>query len=158
MSGVPVAAEQRLRELEIILPAPAKPGGNFVHAALAGNILFLSGTGPRTTDGRRVTGKVGVDVTVEEAYHHAFLAGLMLLANARREVGSLDRVVRVARVFGMVNTGPGFNSHPSVIDGCSDLFVNVFGERGRHARSAVGMHSLPFDISVEIEAAFEVEV
>ena len=152
-----MTAEERLRDLYITLPEPAKPGGNFVHAAPAGKTLFLAGTGPRTPDGRLMTGKVGVDVSVEDAYHHAYLAGLMLLANARRELGSLDRIVRIARVFGMVNTGPNFSAHPSVIDGCSDLFVNVFGERGRHARSAVGMHSLPFDISVEIEAALEIE-
>ena len=148
--------EQRLRERGIVLPAVSPPVANYVPYVRTGNLVFLSGVGPRRPDGKLATGKVGGDVTIEEAYQHARLAGLALLAVLRAGVGSLDSVVRPVKVFGMVNAVPEFADHPKVINGCSDLFVEVFGERGRAARSAVGMASLPFGITVEIEATFEV--
>jgi enamine deaminase RidA (YjgF/YER057c/UK114 family) len=150
------SAEQRLRERGIQLPQANAPVANYVPAVRTGNLVFLSGTGPFRPDGTLATGKVGRDVTVEEAYQHARLTGLVLLAALRRAVGSLDTVTRVVKVFGMVNAVPEFTEHPRVINGCSDLFVEVFGDRGRHTRSAVGMGSLPFNITVEIEAVVEV--
>jgi enamine deaminase RidA (YjgF/YER057c/UK114 family) len=150
------SAEARLRELGIELPKPAAPVAKYVEAARLGNIVFLAGQGPRKPDGKFFTGKVGSDVALEEAYQHARLVGIGLLAAMRAELGSLDKVVRVGRVFGMVNAAPNFMDHPKVINGCSDLFVEVFGDRGRHARCAVGMGTLPFNITVEIEAVIEV--
>ena len=150
-------AEQRLRERGIELPKVMAPVANYVPAVRTGNLVFLAGTGPVKPDGAFATGKVGKDVTIEEAYGHARLTGLMLLATLRAATGgSLDSVTRVVKLLGMVNCGPEFTDHPKVINGCSDLFVEVFGDKGRHARSAVGMPSLPFNISVEIEAIFEV--
>ena len=156
-TGAAGTAEQRLRERGIELPKVMAPVANYVPAVRTGNLVFLAGTGPVKPDGAFATGKVGKDVTVEEAYGHARLTGLMLLATLRAAVGgNLDTVTRAVKVLGMVNCGPEFTDHPKVINGCSDLFVEVFGDRGRHARSAVGMPSLPFNISVEIEAIFEV--
>ena len=132
------------------------PLANYVPAVRAGNLVFLAGTGPMGPDGKFITGKVGKDTSVEDAYNHARLTGLMLLAMLRASVGSLDTVARAVKVLGMVNCVPEFTEHPKVVNGCSDLFVEVFGERGKHARSAVGMASLPFGITVEIEAIFEV--
>src|ERR1700687_4995299 len=109
------------------------------------NCFSRERTPPIKPDGKFATGKVGTDVTLDEAYQHARLVGLELLAVMRQELGSLDKVVRVGRVFGMVNAAPNFTDHPKVINGCSDLFVQVFGDRGRHARCAVGMASLPFN-------------
>jgi len=150
-------AEQRLRERGIELPKVMAPVANYVPAVRTGDLVFLAGTGPVKPDGAFATGKVGKDVTIEEAYGHARLTGLMLLATLRAATGgSLDSVTRVVKLLGMVNCGPEFTDHPKVINGCSDLFVEVFGDKGRHARSAVGMPSLPFNISVEIEAIFEV--
>jgi enamine deaminase RidA (YjgF/YER057c/UK114 family) len=117
---------------------------------------FLSGVGPLRPDGTFATGKVGATVSIEDAYQQARLTGLILLSALRVTVDSLDSVTRVVKVFGMVNSSPDFTDQPKVINGCSDLFVEVFGELGRHACSAVGMASLPFGISVEIEAIFEV--
>jgi enamine deaminase RidA (YjgF/YER057c/UK114 family) len=148
--------EQRLRERGIELPRVGAPVANYVPAVRTGNLVFLAGTGPMTPDGKFITGKVGKDTSIEEAYGHARLTGLMLLAMLRAAVGSLDNVARAVKVLGMVNCGPEFTDHPKVINGCSDLFVEVFGDRGKHARSAVGMGSLPFNITVEIEAIFEV--
>jgi enamine deaminase RidA (YjgF/YER057c/UK114 family) len=150
------SAEQRLRELGIELPNPPGAVANYVPAARMGNLIFLAGVGPIKPDKTLGTGKVGKDVSVDEAYQHARLAGLVLLAVMREAAGSLDNVVRIGKVFGMVNTISEFTDHPKVINGCSDLFVEVFGERGRHARSAAGMGSLPFNITVEIEAVIEV--
>jgi enamine deaminase RidA (YjgF/YER057c/UK114 family) len=150
------SAESRLRELGIELPKVAAPVANYVPSARIGNLVFLAGTGPRNPDGSRPQGKVGRDVTLEEANQHARNVGLHLLAAMREATGSLDKVVRIGRVFGMVNAAPDFTDHPKVINGCSDLFVEVFGDRGRHARCAVGMASLPFNMTVEIEAVIEV--
>lgn len=149
--------ERRLAELGITLPAVPEPAGNYVHAVQTGNLVFLSGKGPLNPDGTVPIGKVGRDVTAAEAYQHARSVGLTLLAVLKEHLGDLDRVRRVVKVFGMVNAAPDFGEHPAVINGCSDLFVEVFGDRGRHARSAVGMGSLPHGITVEIEAIVEVE-
>ena len=130
------SAEARLRELGIELPKAPAPVANYVPAVRLGNVIFLAGAPPIKPDGKFATGKVGNDVTLEEAYQHARLVGIGLLAAMRAELGSLDKVVRVGRVFGMVNAAPNFMDHPKVINGCSDLFVEVFGDRGRHARCA----------------------
>jgi len=150
-----MSAEQKLAELGLTLPALPKPIGNYVPFKRAGDLIFLSGQGPRRPDGGPITGKVGRDVTVEEAYEHAKLIGLGLLAAAKQAAGDLDKV-EVLKVLGMVNAAPEFKDQPKVINGCSDLFVAVLGERGRHARSAVGMGSLPNQITVEIEAIMRV--
>jgi enamine deaminase RidA (YjgF/YER057c/UK114 family) len=152
-----LSAEKRLKELGIDLGTVSQPVANYVNAVRTGNLLFLSGKGPREQDGRRPSGKVGRDFTVEQAYQHARSVGLDLLAVMRTELGSLDKVKRVVKVLGMVNAVPEFADHPKVINGCSDLFVQVLGERGKHARSAVGMGSLPMGIPVEIECIVEVD-
>jgi enamine deaminase RidA (YjgF/YER057c/UK114 family) len=148
-----MSAEKRLKELGIQLGPVTPPVANYVNAVRTGNLLFLAGKGPAGG----VTGIVGKDISVEEAYKHARTTGLNLLAVMRHELGSLDRVKRVVKVLGMVNAVPGFGDQPKVINGCSDLFVEVFGDRGRHARSAVGMGSLPNNIPVEIECIVEVD-
>jgi enamine deaminase RidA (YjgF/YER057c/UK114 family) len=147
-----MSADQRLADLGLTLPPPAKPLGNYVPFRLAGNLLYLSGVGPRRADETMITGKVGADLTVEQAYEAAKLCGLNLLVNMIAAVGTLERVDTVLKVLGMVNAVPTFTNHPKVIDGCTDLFVQVLGEGGRPARSAVGMGSLPGNISVEVEA------
>jgi enamine deaminase RidA (YjgF/YER057c/UK114 family) len=152
-----MSAEQRLKELKLDLGAVSAPVANYVNAVRTGKLLFLAGKGPRDVDGKRPTGKVGREFSAEQAYQHARSVGLDLLAVMRAELGSLDRVARVVKVLGMVNAVPEFQDHPRVINGCSDLFVEVFGERGKHARSAVGMGSLPMGIPVEIECIVEVE-
>lgn len=145
-------AEQRLRDLGLTLPAVPSPVANYVPFKRHGSTIYLSGQGPRKPDGSGwYTGKVGESVTVEEAYEHAKLTGLQLLAVMKLAAGDLDKV-EVLKVLGMVNGVPLFGDQPKVINGCSDLFVQVLGDRGRHARSAVGMGSLPNNISVEIEA------
>lgn len=143
--------EKHLQKLGIDLPAIPTPAGNYVHAVRTGNLLFLAGKGPRESKG-----KVGGTISTEQAYADAREVGLILLAVMQHELGSLDRVVRVVKVLGMVNGEPDFGEQPKVINGCSDVFVEVLGDRGRHARSAVGMGSLPNQISVEIECIVEV--
>jgi enamine deaminase RidA (YjgF/YER057c/UK114 family) len=153
-----MSAEKKLKELNLDLGAVSAPVANYVNAVRTGNLLYLAGKGPRPgQDGRRPQGKVGRDYTVEEAYQHARTVGLDLLAVMRQELGSLDKVKRVVKVLGMVNASPEFEDHPKVINGCSDLFVQVLGDKGKHARSAVGMGSLPMGIPVEIEVIVEVE-
>lgn len=147
-----MSATERLAALGLALPPAPAPLGNYVPFRLAGNLLFLSGVGPRHPDGSLTTGKVGKDITVEQGYDAAKMCGLNLLVNIIAAVGSLDRVDTVLKVLGMVNATPEFGNHPKVIDGCTDLLVAVFGENGRPARSAVGMDSLPRNISVEVEA------
>ena len=150
--------EAKLKSLGLDLGAVSAPVANYVNAVRTGNLLFLAGKGPRPgKDGKRPSGKVGRDYTAEQAYEHARSVGLDLLAVMRTELGSLDKVKRVVKVLGMVNAIPEFQDHPKVINGCSDLFVEVLGERGKHARSAVGMGSLPMGIPVEIECIVEVE-
>jgi enamine deaminase RidA (YjgF/YER057c/UK114 family) len=152
-----MSIEARLKELGIALPEVPTPLANYVPYRVAGNLLYLSGQGPRDEKGNALAGKVGAGVTVEEAYRRARIIGLQLLSATRKALGSLDRVEAVVKVLGMVNAVPEFTDHPKVINGCSDLFVEVFGEAGRHARSAVGMGSLPNQISVEIEAILAVK-
>jgi enamine deaminase RidA (YjgF/YER057c/UK114 family) len=150
--------ENRLKELNIDLGSVSAPIANYVNAVRTGNLLFLAGKGPRAgKDGKRPIGKVGRDFSAVQAYEHARGVGIDLLAVMRAELGSLDKVKRVVKVLGMVNAVPEFQDHPKVINGCSDLFVQVLGERGKHARSAVGMGSLPMGIPVEIECIVEVE-
>jgi enamine deaminase RidA (YjgF/YER057c/UK114 family) len=151
-----MSAEKRLKALGIELGKVSAPVANYVNAVRTGNLLFLAGKGPRPQDGVRPSGKVGREYTVEQAYQHARTVGIDLLAVMRSELGSLDRVKRVVKLLGMVNGTPEFTDHPRVINGCSDLFVEVFGDAGRHARSAVGMGSLPMAIPVEIECIVEV--
>jgi enamine deaminase RidA (YjgF/YER057c/UK114 family) len=153
-----MSAEARLKELGIVLPPVPTPLANYVPFRLIGNMLYLSGQGPRDQNGKPIPGgKVPTDISIEEAYRHARLTGLGLLAVMRHALGSLDRVEAVVKLLGMVNGVPEFGDHPKVINGCSDLFVEVLGDRGRHARSAVGMGSLPNRISVEIEAIVAVQ-
>jgi enamine deaminase RidA (YjgF/YER057c/UK114 family) len=148
-------AEDNLKQKNIVLPPPVAPVANYVPAVRVGNLLFLSGSGP---DQSTPTGKVGKDLTLEQGYQAARSVGLNLLATARATLGSLDRVKRIVKVLGMVNSAPGFTDQPKVINGFSDLMVEVFGEAiGKHARSAVGMAELPFGIPVEIEMILEVE-
>jgi len=150
-----VSVEQRVQELGLELPPLRAPAASYVNAVRTGNLVYLSGAGPVTADGHVPTGKVGADVTTEEAAEHARVAALNLLAVLRHELGTLDRVRRVVKLLGMVNATPEFVEHSKVINGCSDLFVDVFGEG--HARSAVGVGSLPFGMPVEIEAIVEIE-
>lgn len=147
-----MSVETRLNELGITLPVVGPPLGNYVHAVRTGNLLFLAGKGPKNSKG-----KVGADVTVEQAYNDAREVCLYLLRVMQDELGSLDKVKQVVKVLGMVNGTPDFEQQPQVINGCSDLFVELFGDKGRHARSAVGMGSLPGGITVEIEVIVEVE-
>ena len=140
----------RLKAIEDSLPSIPDPGGTYVHAVRTGNLLFLAGKGVH------VAGKLGRDFTKEEGYEFARETGRILLSVIKQELGSLSRVCRVVKVLGMVNAVPEFSDHPYVINGCSDLLVEVFGDNGRHARSAVGMSSLPMNIPVEIEMIVEV--
>jgi enamine deaminase RidA (YjgF/YER057c/UK114 family) len=146
-----MSIDKRIAELGLTLPPVPTPAGNYVHAVRTGNLLFLAGKGPG-----KVSGKVGAEITTEQGYQHARAVGLTLIAVMRAELGSLERVARIVKVLGMVNATPEFGEQPKVINGCSDLFVEVFGERGKHARSAVGMGSLPSQIPVEIECIVEV--
>ncbi|MBK5288866.1 MAG: RidA family protein [Acidimicrobiia bacterium] len=145
----------RLTELGIELPEVFPPAGNYLGCVRSGSLLHVGGHGP-VNGSEIVTGKVGDTVDLAGARRAARMTGLSLLATMRLELGDLDRVVQIVKVFGMVNVAPGFNQMPAVIDGCSDLLVDVFGDAGRHTRSAVGMAELPFDIAVEIELIAEV--
>jgi enamine deaminase RidA (YjgF/YER057c/UK114 family) len=148
--------EQRLKELGIELAPASGPLANYVNAVRTGNLLYLAGKGPGLPGKPMPTGKVGRDLTIEQAYGYARETGLNLIAVMKAELGDLDRVKRIVKMLGMVNAVPEFGHQPEVINGCSDLFVEVFGDRGRHARSAVGMGSLPRGIPVEIEVIVEV--
>ena len=149
--------EARLAELGIALPPVSAPVANYVNAVRTGNLVFLAGKGPRRPDGTNVTGKVGRDLTVEEGYAAARLTGINQLAALKAAVGDLRRVRRVVKVLGLVNCDPTFTDQPRVINGFSDLMVEVFGDAGRHARSAVGAPALPGDIAVEVEMIVEVD-
>ncbi len=141
---------ERLEELGIVLPRVFPPAGNYLGCVVQDDLVYVGGHGP--IDGERlVRGKVGADLTLDEARQAARLTALSILATLQEQLGDLDRILRMVKVFGMVNVAPGFNQTPAVIDGCSDLLVEVFGEAGRHTRSAVGLAELPFDIAVEIE-------
>jgi enamine deaminase RidA (YjgF/YER057c/UK114 family) len=148
--------DARLVELGLDLPPVFQPVGNYLGCKRAGDLLFVGGHGPATATGI-VRGKVGAEVTPAQAQVAARATALSMLATVRAELGSLDRVRQVVKVFGMVNCSPGFNRTPEVIDGCSDVLVAVFGDAGRHTRAAVGMAELPFDIAVEIEMTLQVE-
>jgi len=147
--------EARLAELKLELPPAPKPVATYLSAVRTGNLLYVSGHGPYNSDGSLHTGKVGAGVDVEGGRAAARQTGLAILATLKSHLGSLDRVTRLVKVLGMVNATPEFADHPKVINGFSDLMVDVFGDAGKAARSAVGMGSLPGDISVEIEAIFE---
>ena len=153
-----MSAEARIKDLGLVLPPPPKPGGNYVPGVRVGNLLFLSGHGPSRVEGvPSARGKVGRDLSIEDGYKVAREVGINLLGTARTLLGSLDKVKRVVKVLGMVNSAEGFGDQPKVINGFSDLMVEVFGDNGRHARSAVGMAELPSGIPVEIEMILEVE-
>ena len=152
-----MSAEARLKELGITLPNVPSPVANYLPYRVAGNLLFLAGQGPRDGNGNLMTGKVGGEVSVDEGYKRARIIGLQLLAATRQALGSLDRVDTVLKMLCMVNAVPDFKDHPKVANGMSDLFVEVFGENGKHARSAVGMGSLPMQISVEIEGIVSIK-
>lgn len=150
-----MTAEQRLKDLGLTLKDAPTPVATYVSFKRVGDFVYLSGQGPKREDGTYPTGKVGADVTIEQAYEHARQTGLGLLAAMKNAAGSLDKV-EIVKVLGMVNAAPDFAEHPKVINGCSDLFVAVLGENGRHARSAVGMGSLPNNMTVEIEVIVRV--
>ncbi len=149
--------EEKLKALNIELPTVKVPIASYVHAVRSGNLLFLSGKGPSDADGKSITGKVGRDLTVEEGQKAARLVAITQIAVLKNELGDLSRVKRIVKVLGMVQCLDTFTDHPKVINGFSDLMVEVFGEKGKHARSAVGMSSLPMSIAVEIELIVEVE-
>jgi enamine deaminase RidA (YjgF/YER057c/UK114 family) len=148
---------QRIADLGLTLPPVSPPAANYIGASSIGNVLFVSGHGPDLGGGKYIHGKIGRDLTVEEGVAAARATALSILATMDATVG-LDRVKRIVKVLGMVNTAPGFNNTPAIINGASDLFVEIWGEEaGKHARSAVGLAELPFDIAVEIELVAELE-
>ncbi|GEM_PF-107187 len=149
--------EAKLEKMGIKLPVLGKPVANYVHAVTSNNWVFLAGKGPRKADGKNIVGKLGKDLTVEQGYEAAKWAGINLLAALKGEIGDLNRVVRIVKVNGMVNAIPEFTDHSKVINGFSDLMVEVFGDKGKHARAAVGMSSLPGNMAVEIEMVVEIE-
>jgi len=151
MSASNGSGAARLERLGLVLPAPLAPAGAYVPARQLGDQIHVSGQGPLRPEGGFVQGKVGADLTLEQGQAAARLAALSALAVLNRELGTLDRIVAVARVVGYVNCAPGFNATPAVLDGCSELLVDVLGDAGRHARSAIGVAELPFDIAVEID-------
>ena len=149
--------EERIAELGITLSEPSPPVANYVNAVQTGQLVFMAGKGPSKPGGGYVTGQVGVDLSIEEGYEAARLTAIAQLSALKAEIGDLNRVVRVVKVLGMVNSPTGFGDQPEVINGFSDLIVEVFGARGKHARAAVGMGSLPRNIAVEIEMIVEVQ-
>jgi enamine deaminase RidA (YjgF/YER057c/UK114 family) len=149
--------EQKLKEMGIELPTPKQPIANYVSAVRTGNLIFLAGKGPSKPDGSYITGKPGKDLTIQQGYEAARLTAINQLAALKAAIGDLDKVKRIVKVLGMVNSDPEFKDHPKVINGFSDLIVAIFGDKGRHARSAVGMCSLPNNMAVEIELIVEVE-
>lgn len=148
--------EAKLAALGLSLPSPPAPVANYVRAVTVGNIVYLSGHGPSRDGGLAFQGKVGAERTLEEGYQAAQLVMLNCLSSLKQEIGDLDRVERIVKLLGMVNCTEDFGDHPRVINGASDLLVELFGERGRHARSAVGMQSLPSQITVEIEMIVQI--
>ena len=149
--------DKKLKELGIELITPSKPIANYVKVVRTGNLLYLAGDGPAQVEGSYITGKVGVDLTIEQGYEAAKRTGISILSTLKAELGDLNKVKRIVKVLGMVNCYNTFTDQPKVINGFSDLMVAVFGEKGKHARSAVGMNSLPMNTSVEIEVIVEVE-
>ncbi len=149
--------EAKLKELGIVLAAPGAPIANYVNAVQTGNLLFLAGKGPLPQDGKEVVGRLGKDMTIEQGYQAARSTAIAHLAVLKKELGDLKRVKRIVKVLGMVNSDPAFTQQPAVVNGYSDLMVAVFGEKGKHARSAVGMNTLPGGIPVEVEVIVEIE-
>lgn len=156
-AGIAQDPEKKLKELSIILPEIKSPAASFVHAVKTGNLLFLSGKGPAGPDGVSVKGKVGKELTIEEGIAAARLVAINQIAVLKNELGDLKKIKRIVKVLGMVNCESDFTAQSQVINGFSDLMVEVFGEKGRHARSAVGMSSLPGNIAVEVELIVEIE-
>lgn len=157
----PVAAaepdfEAKIQELGITLSDPGAPVANYVNAVTTGNLVFLAGKGPRKDDGTYITGKLGKDLTVEQGYEAARITAINQLSALKAEIGSLNKVKRIVKVTGMVNSDPSFSEQPAVVNGFSDLMVEVFGDAGKHARAAVGMAALPMNIAVEIEMIVEI--
>ena len=142
--------EERLIDLGIVLPPVFPPAGNYLACVIIDDMVYVGGHGP-IAGSKTIRGKVGADLTLEEAQEAARVTALSILASLKAELGDLDRIERIVKVFGMVNVAPGFNQTPAVIDGCSDLLVKVFGDAGQHTRSAAALAELPFDIAVEIE-------
>jgi enamine deaminase RidA (YjgF/YER057c/UK114 family) len=149
--------EAKLKQLGIVLAAPGAPIANYVNAVQTGNLLFLAGKGPLPQDGKEVVGRLGKDMTIEQGYQAARSTAIAHLAVLKKELGDLKRVKRIVKVLGMVNSDPAFTQQPAVVNGYSDLMVAVFGEKGKHARSAVGMNTLPGGIPVEVEVIVEIE-
>jgi enamine deaminase RidA (YjgF/YER057c/UK114 family) len=152
-----MSAETRLSELNIVLPKVATPVASYQQFRISGNLLFISGQGPRDLSGQLVIGKVGADLSLEDGMHAARLAGLNLLAIMRQALGSLDRVDTVLKMLCLVNAPADFKDHPKVANGMSDLFADIFGDSGRHARSAIGVASLPNNMAVEIEGIIAIK-
>ena len=148
--------EAKLSALGIELSTPSAPVANYVNAVRTGNIIFLAGKGPLKANGENITGKLGADLSIEEGYEAARITGINQLSVLKAELGNLNKVKRIVKVKGMVNAAPEFTDHPKVINGYSDLMVAVFGEKGKHARAAIGMGSLPSNIAVEIDMVVEV--
>jgi len=150
--------EKKIAALGIVLkPIELPPGLNIEMATRTGNLLYLSGNGPIAADGDRIVGKIGVDLTVDQGYNAARLTAINHLSILKEEIGDLNKVVRIVKVLGMVNTDGTFKAHPQVINGYSDLMVEIFGERGKHSRSAVGMVSLPWNLACEVETIVEIQ-
>ena len=150
-------AETKLKEKGIVLTTPGKPVANYVNAVRVGNLLYLAGKGPTKPDGTNITVKVGKDLTIEQGYDAARLTAINHLAVLKAELGSLNKVKRIVKVLGMVNCTEDFKDQPKVVNGYSDLMVEIFGDKGKHARSAVGMYALPSNIAVEVEVIVEIE-
>jgi len=148
--------DEKLDELKIELPTMTAPIANYVHITQTDKLLFLAGKGPKKNDGEYIKGKLGDSLTVEEGYQAARVVGINQLAVLKSHLGDLNKVKRILKVTGMVNATPEFENHPEVVNGFSDLMVQVFGDKGKHARSAVGMSSLPRNICVEIELIVEI--
>ena len=149
--------EKRIEELNITLQKSGKPIANYLNAVQTGNLIFLSGKGPRDKDGNLITGKLGIDLTVDQGYDAARLVAITQLSVLKEQIGDLNKVEKIVKVFGMVNADSDFINHPEVINGFSDLMVEVFGERGKHARAAVGMGSLPRNIACEIDMVVQIK-
>jgi enamine deaminase RidA (YjgF/YER057c/UK114 family) len=150
-------AETKLKEKGIVLIPPSSPVANYVNVVRVGNLLYLAGKGPLKTDNTYITGKIGKDLTIEQGYEAARITAISHLSVIKNELGSLNKVKRIVKVLGMVNCTEDFKDQPKVINGYSDLMVEIFGENGKHARSAVGMYSLPFNMAVEIEVIVEIK-
>jgi enamine deaminase RidA (YjgF/YER057c/UK114 family) len=155
--GITQDAETRLKAKGIVVTPPGKPVANYVNAVRVGNLLYLAGKGPTKPDGSNITGKVGKDLSIEQGYEAAKLTAINHLAVLKAELGSLNKVKRIVKVLGMVNCTEDFKDQPKVINGYSDLMVEIFGDKGKHARSAVGMYALPMNIAVEVEVIVEIE-